>query len=188
MVNRQVERTFLPGLVTNLKPGETWGGYRLEADGSWSRLGEGVPDGVEIHCWRNGNWKSYSSWKEGEAHGWFVEFHDNGRKYRETLVLDGQLAGTFRAWFASAQLNQEHTFDRATPGGKPRAHGIERAWNEQGRPLMDGRFRHGITCGSWKCWDDAGASPIPCDVDLSDPQVAPGCKLVPTGMQCPPCD
>ena len=60
--------------------------------------GNEVKKGNEWKCWQSGAWQSAWFWKGGKKHGKSVEWHADGKKWKEGNYKDGKEHGIFVEW------------------------------------------------------------------------------------------
>jgi antitoxin component YwqK of YwqJK toxin-antitoxin module len=91
-----------------------------------------------------------ATWRAGQRHGRFVEWHRNGAKAREGEFTDGRRSGRWTTWRDSGQLEEEAEWRDGVPHGR-----FSSFW-PTGKPRTEGRHCGGAQCGTWRTWDDAG--------------------------------
>ncbi len=91
-----------------------------------------------------------ATWRAGQRHGRFVEWHRNGVKAREGEFTDGRRSGRWTTWWDSGRLEEEGEWRDGVP------HGRFASFWPTGKPRTEGRHCGGAQCGTWRTWDDAG--------------------------------
>lgn len=130
--------------------------------------GEAPPDGLEQWCeapdpagrprregpartWYDGGApRTEESFREGERHGPFVEYHRNGRKAREGAHDRGRKSGRWTIWFESGQVEEESAWRGGVPDGP-----FASFW-PGGARRTTGRHCGGAQCGRWVTFDERG--------------------------------
>ena len=57
-----------------------------------------VRHGYEWECWETGLWKIAGQWSYGKKKGWWLKWHENGKKKWEGEYIDGKLHGYWAFW------------------------------------------------------------------------------------------
>ncbi len=91
-----------------------------------------------------------ATWRSGQQHGPFVEWHRNGVKAREGAFADGRKTGRWMTWRDSGRVEEEGDWRDGVP------HGHFGSFWPNGKPRTDGRYCGGAQCGTWRTWDDSG--------------------------------
>jgi hypothetical protein len=88
--------------------------------------------------------------KEGETHGKWTEFYEDGSKKAESYSLSGKAHGPYIGWFKNGQKKTELTY---VNGEK---HGIHTEWYEDGKKAASTPNVNGKLHGTLITWDDKG--------------------------------
>ncbi len=85
---------------------------------------------------------------EGEPHGPFVTFYDDGRPEAEGNFDSGNLDGEFKLYWPNGKLRAQLHFKGA------KKHGAYASWGPEGNPRATGGYRHGLMHGEWRVSED----------------------------------
>jgi hypothetical protein len=133
------------------------------------RQGAVPPDGLEEWCEakdpaggpprREGPSRTYyddgaiwteATWRAGQRHGRYVEYHRNGVKAREGTFTESRRSGRWTTWRESGRVEEEGDWRDGVP------HGRFAAYWPTGKPRTEGRHCGGAQCGTWRTWDETG--------------------------------
>ncbi|PJB35556.1 MAG: hypothetical protein CO108_25395 [Deltaproteobacteria bacterium CG_4_9_14_3_um_filter_63_12] len=112
--------------------------------------------------------------KQGPA----VLWHPNGAIQMRTQYVNGTLNGLKTTWYPNGQKSGEANLLDGVE------HGLAEGWHTNGQLRSRGWVNQGKPCGTLQWWDDQG-KPVSCRKDL---ELVFGCKLTPTGAECPSCE
>jgi antitoxin component YwqK of YwqJK toxin-antitoxin module len=91
-----------------------------------------------------------ATWRAGQRHGAFVEWHRGGARAREGTFTEGRRSGRWMTWWPSGQVEDQGEWKDGVPHGR-----FVSFW-PTGKPRTEGRHCGGAQCGTWRTWDEAG--------------------------------
>lgn len=116
-----------------------------DADGQRTATGlrEGVPDGLVLSWYANGQLASRREYRQGMKDGRQQEWWPDGRPRLDEIVREDAPVGLYRTWYASGQAFEEHRYD--TNGHED---GAQKVWYEDGSIRSNYVVRNGRRYGT----------------------------------------
>ncbi|MDB4711200.1 toxin-antitoxin system YwqK family antitoxin [Verrucomicrobiales bacterium] len=117
---------------------------------SGSGYGWGRQDGLEITCYKNGEKKRETNFKDGKLDGPMNAWHENGHKKFETHFKDGIIEGLWTEWHKNGHKSLEDNYKDGKPDG------LSVQWHENGQKMAEGNYKDGKPDGLLRGWHDNG--------------------------------
>ena len=100
--------------------------------------------------YKNGEIRNLAEFKDGEARGSMILWHENGQKFSAGKVKKGKPDGLLTKWYANGQKREEGSFMEG------KMHGPWTWWHENGNKKNEINYKGGKKMGLSQGWDRDG--------------------------------
>lgn len=111
----------------------------------WSTEAQVIPD----FQYQNG--KYYAQNSSNPYSGVIYQYHDNGEKKAEIILLSGKIHGQYKEWYSNGKLKSAKDFDNGLRDG------LFITYHKDGKsPAVKGYYVQGIPFGDWSHFNKKG--------------------------------